>query len=107
MEHLHPVDDDFCGVTLLALLILPLSSLQTPLHVDLGTLLQVLSDDLGQTAIHYAAMPLGALLLLTLLVFPGFGGGHRHVGDGVAIGHVTNLWVLAQIADQDYFINAA
>src|SRR5262245_63957917 len=40
-EHLHLVADDFSGVALLALLVLPLASPQAALNVDLGALLQV------------------------------------------------------------------
>ena len=42
-KHFHVVGDDFGGIAILSILVLPLASLQTPLHEDQRTLAQILA----------------------------------------------------------------
>ncbi len=79
-QHLHVVADDLGGVTVVALLILPLARAQTALDVDLRALAQVLARDFGQAAEEGDAVPLGLLLHLTgLLVLPALAGSDAQI----------------------------
>src|SRR5690606_32706818 len=99
VEHLHVAGDDLGGVAVLAVLPLPFAGTQAPLHIHLGTLLQVLLGDLRQAVEEHHPVPLGALLGLPgVLVLPGFAGGDADVGDGATARHVAGFRVLAQIA---------
>src|SRR3990170_3433614 len=77
VEHLHFVGDDFGGVAVVALLVLPLARAQRAFDVHLRTLLEVFAGDLAETAEHGDVVPLGALFVLPrLLVFPVLAGRH-------------------------------
>src|SRR5205085_807446 len=89
-EHLHLAGDDVGGVALLAVLLV-LAVLDPALDVDLRSLLQVFAGNLAEAPIQRDAMPLGLLLLLAVLVLPRLRGGHRDVGDRVAVRQVTRL----------------
>src|SRR5262249_45285240 len=69
-EELHVVGDDLGGVAILAFLVLVLASLDPALDVHLAALRQVLRTDLGALAPDDHPVPLGALLLLPVLVDP-------------------------------------
>src|SRR5690554_4705373 len=103
----HCVDHHLGGVTLDAVLF-PLAGLQSALDVELGALAYIFADDLRQATEEHHAVPLGTFLLLTgLLVLPAVAGCQRHVGDGVAVGHVAHFRVAAHVTDQDYLVYAS
>src|SRR5262245_6292238 len=88
VEHLHFVGDDFRGVAVLALLVLPLARAQRAFDVDLAAFFQVLAGDLAETPEHGHVVPLGGLLVLyRLLVFLVFNRGPEVVFVGIALGH--------------------
>jgi hypothetical protein len=107
VEHLHFVGDDFRGVAVLALLVLPLARAQRAFDVDLRALLQVLAGDFTETPEHGHVVPLGAFLVLArLLVFPALAGRHADVRDRHAGRHGAGFRVCAQISDQDDFVDS-
>src|SRR5260370_17860985 len=70
-QHLHVIGDDFGGVTIVSLLVLPLAGPQFALHEHLRALAQVLGSDFTQPPEKGDAVPFGALLLRTRgLVLP-------------------------------------
>src|SRR5688572_15912899 len=106
VEHLHLVGDDFGGVAVVALFVLPLAGAQRPFDVHLRALLQVLAGDFTQASEQRHVVPLGAFLVLAgLLVLPVFAGGHANVGDRHPRGHGPGFRVCAQVADQDDFVD--
>src|SRR5690606_31942505 len=64
IQHLQLARDDLGGVTVGAVLGLPLPGAQTALNVYLRALAQVLASDLGQAVEKHHVVPLGALLHL-------------------------------------------
>ena len=111
IQHLHFIDDDFSGVTVLAGLVLPLAGLQAPLHVDFHALLQVLAGNLPQAIVAAIAehhpVPLGFLLHLAgLPVLPALAGGDTGIGHRAAVRKKSGLGIIAQIAHQDDLVHA-
>jgi hypothetical protein len=100
---------DFRRVAILALLVLPFAGLQLTLDINLHALLQILLGDLGQIVVEdHHIMPLGLFLAVAaVLVAPAFGGGQREVDDRIAGIQPPNLRILAQIANQNDFVDAA
>src|SRR3990167_7283918 len=75
VQHLHFVRHNFGGVTIMAILVLPLSGTQSALNIDFGAFLQVFAGNFPQLVEEHHSVPLGALLhLAAVLVFPGFAG---------------------------------
>src|SRR5690606_16339813 len=108
IQHLQLARDDLGGVTVGAVLGLPLPGAQTALNVYLRALAQVLASDLGQAVEKHHGVPLGALLHLTaLLVLPGFAGGDGDVGDGSAGRHVADFRILAEVTDQNDLVDSS
>src|SRR5690606_18532396 len=77
--------------------------------VNLAALAQIAFGHADQTiGLEHDAVPLGALLALPgLLVFPVFRSGNPQVGDAATVLEALHLRVLAEIADQDYLVDAA
>src|SRR5262245_46243910 len=98
---------DFGGVAVLAVLALPLARLQLAFDVDLGALLQVLLGNPAEPLVEdHHGVPLRLFAPLPRrLVAPGLGGGDAQVGDGTTVLRAANLGILAEIADQDDFVD--
>src|SRR5690554_2304355 len=108
VEHLQLAGHDLGGIAILTILPLPFARAQAAFDIHLRAFFQVFAGDLGQTIEKYHPMPLGTLLHLpALLVLPGFAGGDIHIRDGVAARHETGFRVSAQVANQDYLVNAS
>src|SRR5437660_415849 len=103
----HRIRDHLGGVLLGAFLVGPLPRLQPALDIDLPALGQVLAAQLCGLAPDHDAVPLGAFLLLALLVGPVLVGGDGEVGHRLSAGRVSDFGILAQIAYQDDLVDAA
>jgi hypothetical protein len=105
-QQLHLGGHDVGGVLLHAVLVGVLAGLQAPFHVDRATLLEVFTGDLGHAVEEGDAVPFGFFLALTTgLVLPLAAGRHRDVADGRAAGQVAHLGILAEVADDDDFVD--
>ena len=80
--------------------------MQAAFDVDLAALLQIFSGDLRQTLPEHDVVPLGAILPLAALVFETLVGGERNLGHGRAAGGVLDFGIFAQVADENYFVDA-
>src|SRR3990167_5183533 len=70
-QHLHVVGDNFGGIAIMPVLVLPLARLQASFDIDLRALLQIFTGDFRQTPEKHDAMPFGFLLLFAAgLVLP-------------------------------------
>src|SRR5208282_3531742 len=100
---------DFGRVAVIAALVLPLARLQLALEIDLRALLAILLGDLAEVLVEdHDVVPLGLLLALARgLVAPGLGGGGREAYNLIAGIEPPDVGVLAQIADQNDFVDAA
>src|SRR5262245_39570887 len=98
---------DFGGITVLAILTLPLAGLQLAFDVNFGPLLEVLLGHPAEPLVEdHHRVPLGLLApLAARLVAPGLGGGNAQVGDRSAVLRTTDLGISAEIADQDDFVD--
>src|SRR5690606_35366087 len=106
IEHLHLVGNNLGGVTVLAVLPLPLAGAQTAFDIHLAAFLQVFPGDLGELVEEHHPVPLGALLHLpTLLVLPALGGCQGNVGHRAATGHKAGFRILAKIANQNDLVD--
>lgn len=106
-QHLHFIGDDVGGVLLHAVLAGVLVVAQAAFDVDRAALAQVLAGDLAELAEEHHAVPFGALLLVAILVLADAGGGQADAGDRHAALGVLHVRVVAEIADQDDFVDAA
>ena len=71
VEHLHFTGDNLCGVTVCAILPLPLACAQRAFNINLGTFFQIFAGNFTETIKKYHSVPFRALLLLTgILIFP-------------------------------------
>jgi hypothetical protein len=105
-EQLHFGGDDVGGVLLHAVLVGVLARLQAAFDVDRAALLQVFAGDLGHAVKEGDAVPFGFFLALAaVLVLPLPAGGHRDVADGRAAGQIAHFGVLAEVADDDDFVD--
>src|SRR5690606_7114528 len=75
-EQLQRLGNDLGRVAILTILVLPLSRADTAFDVDGAAFHEVLAGDLGKATEQRDAMPLGFLLLLSVLL-PGAGGCDR------------------------------
>src|SRR5690625_1857936 len=101
--------DDLGGIALLSRLILPLSRLELPFHIDLRALPQETLADVHQPLVEdHDPVPLGAFATLAgLPVAPAFRCPRRQVADSAATLHRPNLRIPTEIADQDDLVDAA
>ena len=107
-EELDVVGDDLGHVLLLTRgLVVPRAGLQPPLDVAGAPLVEVLRAVLRGLAPHHHAVPLGALLLLVLLVGVALVGGEPHLAHRLPRRQILELGLGAEIADQDDLVHAA
>jgi len=99
----------FGAVALLAGIVGPFARLERALDIDLRALLQILLDDLDELLVEdHDAVPLGALLALTApFVAPALRGGDGQIRDAHAVLSGADLRIPAEIADENYFIDAS
>src|SRR5580693_6945542 len=98
--------DDFGFVLLLAgFLVVPGAGAQAAFDVALAAFFQVLADDLSQALEGRDVVPLSAILPLALFVLEAVVGGQRELGDWHAALSVFHLGVLAQISDENDFVD--
>src|SRR5262245_39407302 len=99
--------DDLRAVLLFAaLLVFPARSLDSAFNVDLGAFLHVFADDLRQALPSHNVVPLGAVLPFAGFVFVTLVGGQAELGYRDAARRVLDLRILAQVPDQNHFVNA-
>ena len=106
-QHLHLIYAHFgCVAVLPTLLVGPLAGANAALNVNLRAFAQILPCNFGQTASKHQSVPLGMLAhIASLLVFPLVCGGYSNIGDLVAIGKRTHLWIAPEIANKNHFID--
>ncbi|SPC24835.1 hypothetical protein CT19431_P70082 [Cupriavidus taiwanensis] len=105
-QHLHLIGNDLGAVLVLARLILPLAGANASLNINGGALLQVLPCDLSQLAEERNAVPFsGFLHLAALLVLIAIGGSDTNIGHSVPAGHVANLRICPEIANENDFVH--
>src|SRR5690606_11989668 len=105
-EHLHLVGDDVGVVALLAVVAGVLAVADPALDVHLRTLAQVLGRDLAELAEEGHAVPLGLFLGVAVAVLANTGGGQADLGHGHAALRVLRFRVVAQVADENCFVDA-
>jgi hypothetical protein len=94
------------GIPILAGFVLPFAGAVLPFDINPRTLSEVLGDYFGEVAEEDHPVPFGAFLLLAgLLIFPPFGSGDIHVGDGFAILGIANFRVRAEVAENEGFLH--
>ena len=100
--HIH---DDFNGQPFRAKSIRPAPGFQATFEIHLVALFQELCGDIGQPVIDNHPVPLCALLMLAgLFVAPALRCGDGKQGDGLFIGGVADLRILAEITDDAQLI---
>lgn len=87
-QHLHGVGADFCGVAVLAgLLVLPFACAQAAFYIYLAAFAQVLTRNLCQAVAENHVVPFGGFFgFASAFVAPALGGGNGHIGYLPAIG---------------------
>src|SRR5712672_2989551 len=87
----------------------PFASLQLAFEVNFCAFLQVLLGDLAQPFIEdHDPVPFGLFLALAgRLVAPAFRGGHAQIGDRPAVLGPSDLWILAEISDQNHLVHTS
>src|SRR5690606_29748572 len=105
-EHLHLVGHDVGGVVLDAFLLVG-AVLDPALDVDLATLAQVFARDLAELAEQLDPVPLGLFLLVAVAVLADRRRRNRKRADRHAALGILHVGVVAEIADQDHFVDAA
>ena len=80
--------------------------LQLAFDVNRAALLQVFADDFGGALEGDQVVPLGLVLPVAFFVFDALGGGQREARDRHAAGGVLHFGILAQVAEQDDFVDA-
>src|SRR3954469_9900153 len=85
---------------LAGLLVVPGTRLEPALNVDLATLLQVLTGDLGESLPEHHVVPFGAILPLSGFIFKTLVGRDRDLCHCRALRRVFNLRIFAQISNQ-------
>jgi mannose-6-phosphate isomerase-like protein (cupin superfamily) len=106
-EQDHAVGLHLGRVAVVPLFVLPLTGLQSSLHVDLLPLGEVLRHALRLLSPEADAVPLRLFLSLAVLVLPDLGRRHAEACDGRAAAGVPELGVLAQIAYEDDPVHGA
>src|SRR5690349_17111751 len=110
-QHRQLTHVDFGAVAGLVVLVLPLAILDASFDVNLVALLTVLLHDVGKARAlgvpHYAAVPLGLLLLLTIRRVPLPARGKRESCDSVATGCRPHFRIAAQVSDQHHLVKTS
>ena len=105
-EELHVGGDDLGDVLLVAFLVVVRAGLDAALDEDLAALGEVLRADLGALAPHHDAVPLGALLALTVLVVPALAGRDAQLADALPARRVPHVGIGAEVSDEDDFVDS-
>lgn len=93
-------DDDFAGIPVIALLVLPFARLELAFSVDLVALAHVLVGIFRRMAEQDDGDPFSAFLAVAAVaVLPGLAAGHAQVDDQVAALGVAGFRVCAEAAD--------
>src|SRR5262249_39047088 len=106
-EELDVVGDDLGDVALLTFLVVVAAGLDAALDEDLPPLRQLLRADFGGLAPHDDAVPLGALLALTVLVLPALAGRQAELVHAGVAGRVAHVGIRTQVPDEDDFVDSA
>ena len=113
VEHFHfrvkALQHDIGRIAVVAGLVLPLAGLQLALEIDLAALAQIFFGDAGEAlVIDRDIVPLGLFLALAgLLVLPAFRCRDAEIADLAAVRKGADFRILAQIAYDDDFVDAA
>src|SRR5690606_22533828 len=105
-EHLHLVGDDVRVVALLPVVAGVLAVADPALDVHLRTLAQVLGRDLAELAEEGHAVPFGLFLGVAVAVLSHTGRREADLGHGHAALRVLRLRDVAQVADENCFVDA-
>src|SRR5205823_3195367 len=106
IEHLHISCNNLNDLPLLALRSCPLTGFQATFDVNLAALTKIFIAGLSQALPGNNPEPLGFLRLLPIWRLPGTTHRYREGSNGLAILAVFHLRVLAQVADDHYFVQA-
>jgi len=90
---------------LIGILVVPGSRLETAFDVHLVAFFQVFTGDLRQSRPGHDIVPLSLLLPLIVLVFIAVAGGDGELGNGSAARGVLDFGILAEVADENDFID--
>ena len=104
-DHFHFTGNDFVSRALHTIFTRVFARLNAAFNIHLAAFFQILACNLSQTAVHGDVVPFGALLALTIAVFPLFTGSDAEIGHGFTVGQVTHFWVTPQTTDQNHFIH--
>src|SRR3954451_21828996 len=104
-EELHVVGDDLGDVALVAFLVVVRAGLDATLDVDLAALREILGADLRALAPHDDAVPLGALLALSVLVVPALARREPQLADALPARRVPHVGISAEITDQNDLVD--
>jgi hypothetical protein len=106
VKHLQFMSNDFRPRSRLTVLI-PALGAKTAFDIDLAAFLQVIAGGIGQFFEKHYPMPFCSLLFAGFGIFPDFTGCQANGDDFAAvIGHVANVRIGAESAQQDDFIYA-
>src|SRR5690606_21214425 len=82
VQHLHFIGDNFCGVSVCAVLRLPFARTQRAFNINLAAFAQIFTRDLTEAVEKYHPVPLSALLgLPSILVLPAFSVTHADINN--------------------------
>ena len=99
VDQLHVIGDDLGYIMVDAVLIGPFTGLQPALDIELGALVTKLAHDFGEPAEGDDAVPVCMFaLFLRRLVCPHFRSGDGKIGDGVAVRHIAQIGIIAEVA---------
>ncbi len=105
VQYAQLIADNFSGVPLDAIFAGPLAGLQMALDVHQRTFSQMLPGELGESFVQHDPVPFGRFAPgAGGFVFPGFTGRNRQMGDGFATVHRTYIRIMAEVADQQGFV---
>ena len=85
--------------------VLPTGGLKFPFDIDFRALGYKLSDVFSEPLPGDDVVPFSALLAGTGAIAEGVAGRERELGHGLARRQVTDLWIAAEVADQNYLIH--
>ena len=101
VEHLEIEDEDFGGVAVLPVLVLPFARANLAFHEYMRALAQVLRGNFGLPSVKDKVVPFGGFALFaSLFVFPAFGCGDAGVGYCAAVGEGAVFGVAPEVSDE-------
>ena len=107
LEANHVIDDDFGAEAAGAVFGYPAAGLEVAFYVDEITLPEELATDVGEAGECYQLVEFGGALAGALTRSPLAVGGDAEGGDRLTALGLFDFWLAGEIADEDYFVDAA